>query len=403
MLMKVNLKRLYYISCFLFVFTLPFPIPVNNIAIVFLLLTWILQSSWQQKALNLRDNKHGYWIFVLFAVYSFSMVYSASLVEGLQRLETKLSLIGISLVIFSSTLSKEEIKSIFLFFVCSNLLVGIGLILMASVRFINSGNGNVFFYHELTSPIGLHAIYFANYLCFGIFILIFNSEDKLKLHAKVLLILLSLLLIAMLSALLVIGFLILAFVVAVSVYLSTRTNLFRTIFTSISFLAVLGFLLLLVPRTREKILQINRLDYRMDDPDYAWNTVTLRLAIWTCALPVTLEKPILGVGIGDENDALQTSYTKHNFKEGIRCNYNTHNQYLSTCIAIGFVGLLILLGMICVPAIKAFSQKDWLAFAFLSLIGFSFFTENILSVQKGVVFFSFFYSLLLKKDIISHS
>lgn len=395
--MKVNLKRLFYISCFLFVFTLPFPIPVNNIAIVFLLLTWILQSSWQQKASNLRDNKHGYWIFVLFAVYSFSMVYSVSLVEGLQRLETKLSLIGISLVIFSSTLSKEEIKSIFLFFVCSNLLVGIGLILMASVRFINSGNGNVFFYHELTSPIGLHAIYFANYLCFGIFILIFNSEDKLKLHAKVLLILLSLLLIAMLSALLVIGFLILAFVVAVSVYLSTRTNLFRTIFTSISFLAVLGFLLLLVPRTREKILQINRFDYRMDDPDYEWNTVTLRLAIWQCALPIAKDEPIFGVGVGDENIALQASYLKFNFKEGIRCNYNTHNQYFSTCIATGIIGLFVLLGMIIMPMLGAFRQQNWLLFSFLSLISISFLTENILSVQKGVVFFSFFYSLLLKK------
>jgi len=395
--MKVNLKRLFYISCFLFVFTLPFPIPVNNIAIVFLLLTWILQSSWQQKASNLRDNKHGYWIFVLFAVYSFSMVYSVSLVEGLQRLETKLSLIGISLVIFSSTLSKEEIKSIFLFFVCSNLLVGIGLILMASVRFINSGNGNVFFYHELTSPIGLHAIYFANYLCFGIFILIFNSEDKLKLHAKVLLILLSLLLIAMLSALLVIGFLILAFVVAVSVYLSTRTNLFRTIFTSISFLAVLGFLLLLVPRTREKILQINRFDYRMDDPDYKWNTVTLRLAIWQCALPIAKDEPIFGVGVGDENIALQASYLKFNFKEGIRCNYNTHNQYFSTCIATGIIGLFVLLGMIIMPMLGAFRQQNWLLFSFLSLISISFLTENILSVQKGVVFFSFFYSLLLKK------
>lgn len=394
-------RQLFLAASFLFVATLPFSIVVNNIATGVLLMAWILHSTFQEKIKQLKNNTSGYWIFVLFVVYGISLLYSKNLGDGLTKLETKLSLIGIALAVFSSNLKKEEVKKVLRVFTFANLVIGMGLVLLALVRYLKDKNGNTFFYHELTSPLGLHAIYFAIYVCIGIFILLL--DDSINVYLKTLLVLISLWLIVMLSALMVIGFLILAFGCGLIIFLYDRKGAWSAVAVSTTALVVITLLVLLVPRTREKIKQINGFEYRMDDPDYSWNTVTLRLAMWTCALPVTLEKPFLGVGVGDENDALQISYSRYNFKEGIRCNYNTHNQYLSTCIAIGFVGVTILLGMICVPAIKAFHQNDWLAFAFLSLIGFSFLTENILSVQKGVVFFSFFYSLLLKKDIISHS
>jgi O-antigen ligase len=401
MIFGVKANRLFYFSCFLVVFTLPLPISINNVAIGSLLFTWIFHSSWKEKLQNLKSNRQGYWVFAIFFTYCVSILYSTNLNEGLHRLETKLSLIGVTFVIFSSNLRKEQIEKILLFFVCSTVLIGLGLIFTALVRFLLGSDEKVFFYHELTSPISLHAIYFANYLCVCIFVLLFGSIGKLNGYLKWLLILVTIWLIVMLSALLVIGFLILALIVGVLLYLSNRTNWLRALFISISLLTVLVLLIFSVPRTREKLAQIDRFDYRMDDPDSAWNTVTLRLAMWRCALPVMSDASFIGVGVGDENTALQASYLKFNFKEGIRCNYNSHNQYFSTYIATGLLGTLFLLASIILPALYAFRQKDWLLFAFLSLIGFSFVTENILSVQKGVVFFSFFYSLLIKRSSLS--
>jgi O-antigen ligase len=135
----------------------------------------------------------------------------------------------------------------------------------------------------------------------------------------------------------------------------------------------------------------------MDDPDSAWNSLTIRLAKWRCSSDVIVENPWFGVGTGDEVDELLKSYKRNNFLEGIRCRYNSHNQYLSVLIAVGLTGLLIFIFVLLLPFVHGYKKNDHILVGFIILITIFFWTENVLSVQKGVVFFSFFYALLIKK------
>ena len=151
---------------------------------------------------------------------------------------------------------------------------------------------------------------------------------------------------------------------------------------------LLGLLAFSLPYTRNKIVRLSQLSYSMDDADYKWNSLTIRIAKWECSWEVVKENFLIGVGTGDAQDALMDSYRKKGFVEGLRNGYNTHNQYLETWTMLGLPGLIILCWMVW-PF-----RMNWLWRSFMLLIAASFLTENILDVQKGVVFFSFFYALL---------
>lgn len=391
------------LSCLLFAFTLPLPIFFNNVAIGIMAVTWFLESSVSQKWNTFKKCQAGYWIFILYGCYVISLIYSSNANEGLSRLETKLSLLALPFLIFSSQIDKDQIQSILVFFTYSVISICMVLVAIASVKYFHSGDSNLFFYHELTRPLNLHAIYLANYLTVGILVLIFIDPLKNKIAIKIGLLVLSVILIVMLSALSVTVYLLALSTLGASVLMTRMMSLRMTIITASALIAFILTAVLLTPRTRDKIMQINKLDYKMSDPDYAWNTITLRLALWECTLPVIKENPFLGVGVGDEDQALQDSYAKFDFREGVRCNYNEHNQYLATSVATGLIGLLSLICMLLFPIYGAFKVNDWLFFLFLLLMGISFFTENFLSLQKGVVFFSFFYGLLIKRQVIASS
>ncbi len=391
---------LFTYSCLLFVLTLPLPILFNNFAIAVLVLTWLFGSTLHSKWKTLKEHRSAHWIFMLYAFYILSLLYTTNKEEGWARLETKLSLFALPFMVLSSPLKKNEIKSVLFFFVYAMIGIGVFLIGIAIVRYFKTEVTDHFFYHQLTEPLGLHAIYFANYLCLGVLVLIFCGFLKNK-TIDIALLIISVILIIMLSALSVTGYLIVLSIMGIWLFFRKNLSLPKAIISASLSIVFISMLIFLVPRMREKIKQIDQLDYKMDDPDYAWNSITLRLAMWQSALPVISKNPVIGVGVGDENQILQESYSKFDFKEGIRCNYNVHNQYLSTWMAIGIIGLMLLICMIFFPALNAFRTNDWLFFSFLVLMAFSFFTENFLSVQKGVIFFSFFYALLLKRAQLS--
>ncbi|MFN8314601.1 MAG: O-antigen ligase family protein [Cyclobacteriaceae bacterium] len=363
-------------------------------AIALLIIGWLMQSPTQEKWMLLRSHVRGLGILLLFVLYVISLSYSADFGYGLSRLETKVSLLAFPLILFSTRWDRRNTMVILRSFVYAMLLIASGLLVVAAYKYNQTGSTKWFFYHELTEPIDLHAIYFANYLMLGL-LLVINIPDLVRYKWWVASILV--ILIFLLTALTLIGFLFL--VGLVSAYLEWRKRYSPMLVWS----AVFGIILisivlaLSIPGTRKKILQIDKLNYSLTDPDYAWNSVTFRLALWECAAPVIANHLFIGVGIGDENQELQRSFEKKDFREGIRCNYDVHNQYLSTWMSIGIIGLVVLAGSLIQPAWLAFHNKDWLMLSFIAMTSVSFATESFLSSQKGIVFFSFFYSLLMAR------
>ena len=61
------------------------------------------------------------------------------------------------------------------------------------------------------------------------------------------------------------------------------------------------------------------------------------------------EKPLFGYGTSDEKEVLLEAYEQEGFYHFAKKKLNAHNQYLQTGIAVGVVGMLVLMLMLFVP------------------------------------------------------
>jgi O-antigen ligase len=385
-------------GCILFVLSLPFKTRITNVAIIIMTVGWIMNGNITTKWKNFKQTKCGWGIFVFFLICVLSAFYSENLDASISKLETKISLLILPLIIFSSSLSGKNISRVLYCFVIAMFFTALYCLGSAAFRYAATGEINNFFYQWFTIPLHLSAIYFANFLCMGVIILIFYRDGELfQAKWKFYLIATMIIFILMLAALSVTGFLVCLGAVSGWYFFRSRFTFLKSLLL-LSFCSLMFVTLIWVfPYTKTKVEKMTNLHYHMNYPDSMWNTVTIRLAKWKGALAVIKQHPTFGVGIGDEYDALMESYAMLNFSEGIRNTYNEHNQYLASLVATGMPGFIALLAMLAIPFRRALVYRDYLFLAFLTLMLFSFMTENFLYIQKGVLFFAFFYAILIKR------
>jgi O-antigen ligase len=127
-----------------------------------------------------------------------------------------------------------------------------------------------------------------------------------------------------------------------------------------------------------------------------------RVMIWETSLDIIKEHFFWGTGTGDVKDVLISKYKEKNITNAINKKLNAHNQFLQTFIATGFIGFVILILCLLLPALKTFRERDILYFLFIIIIGFNFMFESMLEVQAGVVFYGFFNSMLFFKSSSNH-
>jgi O-antigen ligase len=103
---------------------------------------------------------------------------------------------------------------------------------------------------------------------------------------------------------------------------------------------------------------------------------------------------VLGVGTGDLHAALDDKYRKYGMTGALNSHLNAHSQYFQTFIVLGLPGILTLVLMLLVPAAGAVKTRTWPLFFFILLFAINILVESMLELEAGVLFFSFFYSLL---------
>jgi O-antigen ligase len=131
-----------------------------------------------------------------------------------------------------------------------------------------------------------------------------------------------------------------------------------------------------------------------------WGGKALRLTIWKCSRDVIRQHWLAGVGIGDVQDSLQQAYEKRKFYFASRYNrFNAHNQYIQETLANGVMGLLIFLSCLFLPLYVAVKEKNMLYTLFILCFAFICLTESVLDLHKGVIWYSFFNSLLFFKKL----
>jgi O-antigen ligase len=120
-----------------------------------------------------------------------------------------------------------------------------------------------------------------------------------------------------------------------------------------------------------------------------------RLARWGVALKLAVKSPVIGHGSGTEIPLLKERFFEHKFYRSYLAGLNSHNQFISFLIKTGLIGLLVYLGTLYLGFRESIRQHDVLLFAFMIIITAVSFSENLLDVDKGIFFYSAFFSLFL--------
>jgi O-antigen ligase len=120
-----------------------------------------------------------------------------------------------------------------------------------------------------------------------------------------------------------------------------------------------------------------------------------RLARWQVAWKLAVQSPVIGHGSGSEIGLLKERFFEARFYRSYLAGLNAHNQFISFFIKTGIIGLLVYLGTLCFGFRKAIFRRDVLLFAFMLVIATVSCSENFLDVDKGIFFYSVFFSLFI--------
>lgn len=161
------------------------------------------------------------------------------------------------------------------------------------------------------------------------------------------------------------------------------------------FVMAFAFLPGLNARLQEALAEVSNENPLKIRPESATplNGIALRRAIWVCAVDVIETHPLLGVGTGDGQEALQKAYAQRQFVLASDYNrFNAHSQYLQTLVVAGGVGFIFWLGSI--AWLLARFRKRVLLKLIMAVLLFSMFTESMLETNKGCLLMAFFASFL---------
>jgi len=118
-----------------------------------------------------------------------------------------------------------------------------------------------------------------------------------------------------------------------------------------------------------------------------------RVVRWKAAWELIQQSPVYGHGSGSEVALLKEEYYQRKLYNSYLHELNAHNQYLSTWLKTGVLGLMVLLYTFYCGFSTAIKNRDLLFGCFMIIIATVSFSENILDANKGIFYFSFFFSL----------
>ena len=403
-------ENAYFFLLWVVLATLPFSYvnAFNSTAMLVMGGIWLLDVRWKRKVQALRQHKVILLYVLFYGLYLLGMTYTANTQEGLNMLQRLIPLLAFPLILGTiPTFPQHKVQFLFATFTLSCLLATFISVGYALYRYYLQGNPAVFYYDELSDLVDTPAIYFAVYLGFCLFWLTERLlQNHLSAYRKVLILALMGWLAGIFLLLIIrtaITALVLTYCIGLPVYFFRKRHLRAMLASVLLPLLLISVVLTLNTRLRAKFEEGFSVKEKIvvgQDKDHSlgrnWGGRAIRVAIWECAATVIPENLLTGVGTGDVQDELQKSYYKNNFLFAAQYNeYNAHNQFIETQLAIGLPGTVVLLLLFGIPLYTAIRTKNYLYLAFLLFVLANCLTESLLGRQKGAVFFGVINALLL--------
>jgi len=376
---------------------LPFSIAYCHLFLLLFMIVCLCEGNFGERIRVITQNPLTWLLPVLFLMYVAGLFYSSDERNALSNIEKKFAFLVVPLIVASAMpFDKEEIKKLTWVFLCA-CLVGTIVCLINSFFILDGGGWNLgpvepylslhpdapawwpfFSYIHLASGIGMHPTYLSLYLLICILIVLRTIEKR---WLSIALIVYMLSFIIMLSS-------------RVVVLISVITLLIAIPRGRLLIMGVIVAALLLNPVALYRNTQeYTATNFLLPPAQMSDNPISIRVSLlWLSAKAMVAVNPLVGTGTGDVEDTISKLADKYNTHNVLNTS-DPHNQYIHTYIALGVVGLLMLLIVFAVPLLMLFQKREFWVCAGLVAFMVVCLTESALERQKGVVLFSLFVGL----------
>lgn len=411
------LNNISYLSLLTIAFIFPFGISLLPYLLWFAGLAWLLEGKILMKIKNAVTNKILFFYFILFLVFYLlhllSVFNSDNSKEAWFDIQVKLALVVFPFIIFTSNdLIKKKTNNILIALLAGTIIAILFCFFNSLFQSFHITDGhlvfrvhpgnqdwNNYFLADYFSVFH-HPSYFAMLISLSIaivFYLGFSKRDIVNLHRWqyiLLLIFLSvaLFLISSRAGLIIWAMIIIYFFINDLAGKYTFNEKILSFLPFVLLAGVLVFLLLNGDRFRVVADEISAIKKDGQESECTGSS-EIRVVMWGRALDIIKDNPLLGTGTGDVKDRLQRNAELEGYSIVKDRNFNVHNQYLETWMGIGVFGFIILLLLIFIPLF--FKSRHYLLPYLIIILSTSFLFESMLNRLAGIIFFSFFLSLLI--------
>lgn len=252
-----------------------------------------------------------------------------------------------------------------------------------------------FINHNFSKPIDMHATYLSLYVALALnFFLLFlfqsiSRNQKALYIFSVLILTCGLVQLASKSIIIAELFII---NLGIPVFYFTGIKRIKLLAVTWFATAIVCMAILNIGSLRERYFDDLNSDLRVEPVHQIADT---RMERWKVAFDLIKASPVVGYGSGDEVDRLKQKYFENKLYDSYLHRLNAHNQYLSFLIKGGIVGLLVYLFTLLYGLTISIKTRDMLFICFLILVATVSLSESFLDANKGVFFYSFFFSLFI--------
>ena len=350
-------------------------------------------------------NKSVWIISSVFFLSLATIIYSNNVSEGLKEVDHQLAILLFPFCLSVMNLELEKYRYFFLkifAYTCTITIVYLFFDAFRVIHYYHNSWSSIFtapfLNQNFSGPIDLHATYLSMYvaLSISIFLNLFFLNPGFKNWKYILFTLILFAGLIQLSSRSV--FVAICLIVMITLPVLLLHGKERLHFSIVSLLAFLFLFLAITNINGFKKRYINDLEDDLSQTAVTPDLTETRMRRWGLELEIIGQSPVIGYGGGSEKNILQKNYFEKKFYRSYLVELNAHNQYFSFLIKAGMIGLFLYLYILYFSFSKAIKKKNFIFLSFLILISVVSLSENILDVNKGIFFYSFFLSLFLLSD-----
>lgn len=338
---KINFEKTYYYSLILFAFMMPLSRATNSLFIAIFILLLVLQGNYKQHFNRLKKSSFAIAVASFIGFTVISLLWTQNYDVGLNG--KLLYLYWIAIFAIALNVKKEQIFPIITAFIFGMVVSEILSYGMFFELWTIKGHGK-----EYPSPFMMHIDY-SIFLAFTAVILLNRLlSDRYGKKEKWML---------LFFFLTISGNLFindgrtgqLAFIAGIfaTVFIHYKFNL-KSLAAALLLIVILFSSAYTLSDKFHDRVQAAKQDIAMINKGNLNSSWGMRVAMYTVAADIFKENPLLGVGVGDYNDAAKEALAKndHDFHPDVVSfipRYHFHSQYLNVLVQGGLIGLLLLL------------------------------------------------------------